>query len=114
TVGRFVAGNDQLSALDRAQRTRQRPAGLDDVRAVHAVVFEVDGLVGAHRQGLADRLGSPLGARGQHGDRALDAVGGLFLPDLQRLFYRALVDLVQHRVGGLAVQREIAVSELAL
>jgi len=81
---------------------------------VHAVVLEVDGLVGAHGQGLADRLGGALGARGQHGHRPVDAVGGLFLPDLQRFFDGALVDLVQNRVGGLAVQRVIAVGELAL
>ena len=110
-VGGLVAGDDQLGALDGAQRARQRPAGLDHVGAVQAVVLEVDGLVGAHRQRLADRLGGALGTGGQHGHRA---VAALALLDLQRLFDRALVDLVQHRVGGLTVQRVIAVSQLAL
>ena len=78
------------------------------------VVEQVDGLVGAHRQRLADRLGGALRARGQQGHRALGAVGGLFLPDQQRLFDGALVDLVQHGVGGLTVQGPVAVGELAL
>jgi hypothetical protein len=46
--------------------------------------------------------------------RSGPAVGGLFLPDQQRLFDGALVDLIQHGVGGLAVQRPIAVGEFAL
>ena len=74
TVGGLVAGDDQVDALDGAQRAGQRPAGLDHVGAVQAVVLEVDGLVGAHRQRLADRLGGALGAGGQDGDRALVAV----------------------------------------
>ena len=64
---------------------------------MQAVVLEVDGLVGAHRQCLADRLGGALRACGQEGDRAFAA---LFLLDQQRLFDGALVDLVQHGVGG--------------
>src|SRR5882724_2337044 len=99
------------SSSDGAQRPRQRPPGLDDVRAVQADVLEVDRLVGPHREGLADRLGGALRARGEHGDRALAA---LPLADLQRLFHRAFVDLIQHRVGALAVQRVIAVGQLAL
>jgi hypothetical protein len=113
-VGGLVTGDHQLGALDGAQRTRQRPSGLDDVGAVQPVVDQVDGLVGAHRQRLADRLGGPLRSGGQHGHRSLGAVGGLFLPDEQRLFDGAFVDLVQHGVGGLAVQRPVAVREFAL
>ena len=60
------------------------------------------------------RLGRALGSGGQDGHRPLDAVGGLFLSDLQCLFHSTLVDLVQHRIGGLAVQRVIAVGQLAL
>ena len=96
-----------------AQRAGQRPPGLDDVGTVHAVVEQVHGLVGAHRQRLADRLGGALGAGGQDGDGALGAVGGFLLLDQQRLFDGALVDLVEHGVGGLAVKGEVAVGQLA-
>lgn len=46
TVGGLVTGDDQLGALDGAQRAGQRPRGLDDVGPVQAVVLEVHGLVG--------------------------------------------------------------------
>src|ERR1700733_13313494 len=102
------------SMVPRARARPPPPAGLDDVGAVQPLVEQVDGLVGAHGQRLADRLSRPLGTRGQHRHRSLFAVGGFLLADQQRLFDGALVDLVQHGVGGLAVQRPIAVFEFAL
>ena len=110
-VGGLVAGDDQLGALDGAERAGQRPAGLDHVGAVQALVEQVHGLVGAHRQGLADRLGGALGAGCQHGH---SAVAAFLLLDQQRFFDGALVDLVEHGVGGLAVEGAIAVGQLAL
>ncbi|GFG89559.1 hypothetical protein MBOU_16010 [Mycobacterium bourgelatii] len=111
TVGGLVAGDHQLGALDGAQRPRERPTGLDDVRALQPVVLEVHGFVGTHRQSLADCFGGALGAGGQHGDRAFAAFP---LPDLQRFLDGALVDLVQDRVGSLAVERPVTVFQLAL
>ena len=74
-----------------------------------AVVGQVHGLVRAHRQRLADRVGRPVRAHRQHGD--LGAVVGLL--ELQRLLDRPLVDLVEHRVGGVAVQRPRPLAQLA-
>src|ERR1700739_86066 len=51
-------------------------------------------------------VGRSRGPGGQHGDRALGAVGGLFLLDQQRLFDGTLVDFVEYGVGGAAVERE--------
>ncbi len=113
-VGGLVARDDQLGALDGAERTRQRPPGLDDVRTVHALVEQVHRLVGTHRQRLTNRLGGALGTGGQHRDGALGAVGGCLLLDQQGLFDGALVDLVEHGIGGLAVKGEVAVGQLAL
>ena len=61
-VGGLVARDHQLGALDRAERAGERPRGLDQVRAMHAVVEQVYGLVGTHGQGLADGLGRAFGA----------------------------------------------------
>jgi hypothetical protein len=69
----------------------------------------VYGLVRAHRQRLADRLGRPLRAHRQDGDLA--AVG---LLEPERLLHRVLVDLVHHRVDRLAVQRVVRLGQPAL
>ncbi len=50
----------------------------------------------------------------EHGHSAFGAVGGFLLLDQKRLFDGALVDLVEHGVGGLTVESEIAVGQLAL
>ena len=64
------------------------------VGAVQVVVLDVDGLVGAHGQRLAQRVLGVLGADGQHGDlRVVGLVG-----DLQRLLDRVLVELRQQAV----------------
>src|SRR6478672_4655132 len=68
----------------------------------------------AQRQGLADGLGRALGAGCEHCHSALSAVGGFLLLDQKRLFDGPLVDLVEHGVGGLTVEGEIAVGQLAL
>src|SRR6476469_8283099 len=108
-VGGLIACDDQLGALDSAERAGQRPTGLHHVGPVQTVVEHVYGLVGAHRQRLADRLGGALGSGGQHGHRRIAAFP---LLDQQRLFDSALVDLVEHGVGGLAVKGEVAVGQL--
>src|SRR5699024_5802961 len=94
---------------DLADRRGQRPGGLDGVGAVERLVVEVDGLVRTHGQGLADGLRGPVAARAQHGDFTV-----LGLLDLEGLFDRALVDLIQHGVRCLAVQGEVPLAELAL
>ena len=73
TVAGRIAGDDQLGALDGAQRASQGPAGLDHVRAVQAGVEQVHTLVGAHRERLADGLAGFLRAGGQHGHGAVAA-----------------------------------------
>jgi hypothetical protein len=113
-VGGLVTGDDQLGALDGAQRAGQRPPRLHDVGAVHAVVEQVHRFVGAHRQGLAVGIGRTLGTGCEHGHSAFGAVGGFLLLDQKRLFDGALVDLVEHGVGGRTVESEIAVGQLAL
>ena len=110
-VSGLIAGDHQIGAFDGAERASQSPTGLHHVRTVQLGVEQVYALVGAHRQRLADRLGGTLGTGGQHGHGALAA---LFLLDQQRLFDGALVDLVQHGVGGLTIEGEVTGGELAL
>ena len=71
------------------------------------LVSDVDRLVRAHRERLADRVGGPVRADGHHGDLA-----ALRLLDQQSLLDGALVDLVEHGVGRLTVQRVVAVESL--
>ena len=74
-----------------------------------AGVVDVDGLVGAHRQSLADSVGGAVGTCGQH--RYLTALSFL---DEECFFDGALVDLVEDCVGGFTVKRVVAVGQLAL
>src|SRR5262249_342018 len=83
--------------------------GSDTMGASQRVVDEVHGLVGAHRQGLADRFGGALWTHRQ--DRHLAAVG-LRLP--QSLLDRELVKLVDHGVGRVAVERGVRLPQRAL
>ena len=98
-VRRLVAGQHQVHVPDGADHAGQRPRRADRVRAGQGLVGQVHRRVGAHRQRLADRLGGPVRAHRHDGHRA--AVG---LLELQRLLDGALVDLVEHRVGGVPVQ----------
>ncbi len=108
-VGGLVAGDDQLDALDLTESSSQGVRRLDGVGAVEGRVVEVDGLVGAHGQRLADGIGRAIGTGGEHGDLATVA-----LLDEQSLFDGPLVDLVEHGVRSFAVEGVVAVGELAL
>ncbi len=109
TIGGLIARDDQFDTLDLAQRAGQHPGGLHGVGAADRRIVDVDGLVGTHGKRLADGLGGPVRTGGQHGD--LTALG---LLDQQRFFDGALVDLVEDGVGGLAIEGEITVGQLAL
>jgi hypothetical protein len=104
-VARLVAGDDQVDILDRADRGGQHLGRLQDVGAVQRVVDDVHGLVRTHGQRLADGLGGPLRADAHDGD--LTVVG---LLDHERLLDGALVDLVEHRIGGVPVKGVVGVA----
>ena len=103
------SAGSSFSNADLAERGGQGPRGLDRVGAVEGRVVDVHGLVGTHGQRLADGVGGAVRTGGEHGHLA-----ALGLLDQQRFFDGALVDLVEHGVGGLAVEREVTVGELAL
>ena len=97
------------SKPDPAEHLGEHRRGHQAVRAVQRLVDDVHRLVGAHRQRLADRLGCLLRAHRQ--DRDLAAVR-LLQP--QAFLDRVLVELVDHRVGGVAVQRAVLGPQRAL
>src|SRR3954447_948882 len=68
----------------------------------------MDGLVGAHGEGLADRVGGLV--RAHREDRHLAAVR---LLDRQRLFDGVLVELVDDTVGGFAIEGVVVAPQLA-
>ena len=114
-VGGLVAGDHQIGRrFDLSNRMREHPGGLHHVRAGDPVVEHVYGLVSAHRQRLADRLAGPLGPQRQDDDLAGPALGFFLLLDQQRRFDGAFVDLVQDGIGGVAIEGEVTVAELAL
>jgi hypothetical protein len=80
----------------------------EHIRPGERVVDQVHRLVGAHRQGLADRFGRLLRAHGQHGDLA--AVG---LLDLQGLLDGVLIQLVDQAIHRLTIQRGVTLLQLA-
>src|SRR5580692_7973920 len=107
-VGGLRAQDHQVEpdpAEHRGERRRRR----ERVRPVQRVVKKMDRLVRAHRQRLADRLARLLRAHGQ--DRHLAAVR---LGQAQPLLDRVLVELVDHRVGRVAVQGGVGGPERAL
>lgn len=67
------------------------------------LVVDVDGLVGAHRQRLAQRVLGVVRAHGHDGD--LGVVG--LLGDAQGLLDRVLVQLGEQAVDGLTVGRQV-------
>ena len=114
-VGGLIAGDHQIGRrFDLSDRVREHPGGLHHVRAGHPVVEHVYRLVGAHRQRLADRFAGALRPERQHNDLAGPALGFFLLFDQQRRFDSALVDLVQDGIGGVPIEGEVTVAELAL
>src|SRR5690606_1276494 len=105
----LVTGDHQVVAVDLAEGAGDDLRRGDYVRALQRLVGDVDGLVGTHGQGLADGVGRTVGTDAQDGHLAF---AGLL--DLERLFDGTLVDLVDHRVGGLTVQGVVTLVELAL
>ena len=93
---------------DRATDAIRKALSMGADKAVH---LSDEALAGsdavATAKVLAKAIGT-VGAHGQHGD--LGAV--VCLLELQRRLDRALVDLIQHRVGGVAVQDPV-VAQLA-
>ena len=79
------------------------------VGAVEGRVVDVHCLVGTHGQGLADGVGGAVRTCGEDGHLA-----ALSLLDQERFLDGALVDLVEHCIGGLAVKRVVTVGQLAL
>src|SRR5437764_5145460 len=109
SVRGLVARDDQVVAAGLRDGGGEDLRGRDRVRAVKHRVGDVDRLVGAHGQRLADGVGRAIRAYRDHGDLALAG----FL-DLQRLFDGLLVDLVEHGVGGSAVARVVGAGALPL
>lgn len=70
---------------------------------MQAVVLDVDGLVGTHRQRLAQRVLGVLGTDGQHGDLGVVR----FVGDLQRLLHRVLVELREQTVHVVTVDGQV-------
>ena len=68
-VGRLRAAEDEV-VLQLLQRGGDHRAGLHRARPVDRIVDDVHGLVGTHRQRLADGVGGRVGPDGQHGDLA--------------------------------------------
>ena len=77
------------------------------------VVNDVDAVVGTHLQPLAHALDGLLRADRQHGHWALVCAAQAFL-DLQRLFDRVLVELVDHGVGRITIEGVVCRIELLL
>ena len=120
----IAASTPILASVDSdPQMTRSKPVWprtcasayeVDRASAGQPVVQQVHGLVRAHRQRLADRLGGLLRAHGQDGDLGLVTRLALRLGDLQALLDGVLVKLVDEPVHRRAVHRRIRRLELAL
>ena len=80
-------------------RLRASPGIIQRIGPGELVVDQVDGLVGAHGQGLANGLAGLVRAHGQDGHLAAVRFG-----ELEPLLDRVLVELVDDPVGGRAVE----------
>ena len=88
-VFRLHAGEHQIDAAQALYRLAERRGHHVVVARVDLGVVHVNAPVRAHREGLADFLGDPVGPRGDDNHLAAE-----FLLELQGRFHRVLVEIV--------------------